>query len=281
MNKLCSSRPLVTIVTPNFNGERYLKRVVESVSRQHYSVEQIIVDDCSTDGSWQLLLQLAEKYPWLIPVRLERNSGPVVARNKAIELARGRFLAFLDVDDFWLPHKLATQIPFMLEKECGLSFSDYRFVSEDGRFIGRRLRGLDRVGWHSHHMTRHLGCLTVVLDRLQFPGFRFPNVSPACRAEDFLAWSYCIRIAGSALRCPYDLARYSVVEGSRSSNARFAASSVWELYRQVEGLNFFAAAFYYSFYALGVIWKRYRYRPLFQRGRVDKQFEWSVLPRSS
>ena len=96
----------MSIITPNFNGERFIRRVVESVCQQNYSVEHIIVDDCSTDGSWALLEELSQDYSWLKPIRLEKNAGPVVARNRAIELAQGRFLAFLDVDDFWLPHKL-------------------------------------------------------------------------------------------------------------------------------------------------------------------------------
>lgn len=272
-----NSAPLISIITPNFNGQRYLARCVKCVANQDSNLEHIIVDDCSNDDSWSLLLKLADEYPWLRPIRLERNSGPVVARNKAIELSRGRFLAFLDVDDFWLPNKLSTQLRFMYDKSCALSFSDYRFVSEDGFMIGRRLQGFNSVGWHLHHMTRYLGCLTIMLDRYKIPDFYFPSLETAKRAEDFLAWSKCIRQAGPALRCPHDLARYSVVPNSRSSVTRSSIGSVWRLYTDVEGIAFPVAGFYFFIFALGVVWKRFRYRPTLERGAVDVDHAWSLL----
>ena len=269
--------PTVSVITPNFNGERFIRRVVDSVRSQNYSLEHIIVDDSSNDGSWSLLLKLAANYPWLKPVRLDKNSGPVVARNKAIELAQGRFLAFLDVDDFWLPEKLSTQVQFMLDKDCALSFSDYRFVTENGQKIGRRLCGSNSVGWHLHHMTRYLGCLTIVLDRSKLLDFEFPDLRTAKRAEDFLAWSNCIQQAGPALRCPHDLARYSVVSNSRSSITRSSIGSVWRLYTDVEGIHFIVAGFYFFIFALGVAWKRFRYRPTFDRVAIDVDLEWTLL----
>lgn len=270
---------LVSIITPNYNGLRFIRRLIESVKRQRCSFEHIIVDDCSTDGSWALLEKLGQEYSWLKPVRLEQNSGPVVARNRAIELAQGRFLAFLDVDDFWLPDKLQKQVDFMLKEDCVLSFSDYRFVSEDGMQIGRRLSGFDQVGWHLHHMTRYLGCLTIVLDREKYPDFRIPEIRPATRAEDFLAWSQCIQRFGPALRCPHDLARYAVVPNSRSA-AKKGSISVWRLYRHLERIPLHMAAFYFFAYAAGVFWKRYWYRPFMKRVEVDQDFEWSLLPET-
>jgi teichuronic acid biosynthesis glycosyltransferase TuaG len=276
MHDLSSSRPLVSIITANFNGERFIRRVVESVCQQNYPVEHIIVDDCSTDGSWALLRKLSQNYPWLKSIRLEKNAGPVGARNRAIELAQGRFLAFLDVDDFWLPQKLQTQVEFMLSRSCVLSFSDYRFVSEDGKLIGRRLKGFEQIGWHLHHMTRYLGCLTIMLDRADYPEFRIPDIHPATRAEDFLAWSKCIKRFGPALRCPHDLARYAVVPNSRSA-AKKGSISVWHLYRHLEHIPLHLAAFYFSAYAVGVFWKRNWNRPFMKRSEVDQGYSWSLV----
>ena len=272
--------PLVSIITPNFNGGRFIRRVVDSVCQQNYPIEHIIVDDCSTDDSWAILEELSLEHPWLKLVRLAQNSGPIVARNRAIELARGRFLAFLDVDDFWLPHKLQTQIEFMLSKDCVLCFSDYRFVSEDGRKIGRLLQGFNKIGWHLHHMTRYLGCLTIVLDREKYPDFRIPEIRPATRAEDFLAWSQCILRFGPALRCPHDLARYSVVSNSRSADKMEGAISVWRLYRQLEDISVQIAAFYFCVYVAGVLWKRHWNDPVMNRSEVDRDYEWSLLPET-
>jgi teichuronic acid biosynthesis glycosyltransferase TuaG len=274
------AKPLVSIITPNFNGERFIRRVVESVRQQNYPVEHIIVDDCSTDGSWALLQELKQVYSWLKSVRIEQNSGSAIARNRAIDLAQGRFLAFLDVDDLWLPHKLQTQIEFMLTKGCVLSFSDYRFVSEDGRKIGRRLKGFDQIGWHLHHMTRYLGCPTIVLDREKYPDFKIPNISRDLPLEDFLACSDYIQRHGAALRCPHDLARYAVVENSQSSGKKRQAGAVWKVYRDIESIALLSALFYFIFFVIGAFWKHYWNRPFMKRVDVDQDYEWTLLPES-
>jgi len=273
------SEPTVSVITPNYNGHRFIRRAVECVRRQNYPVEHIIVDDCSTDGSSALLEKLSNEFPWLRSARLPIKSGPAVARNKAIDLAQGRFLAFLDIDDFWLPHKIKTQIDFMLSNNSTLSFSDYRFVSEDGKKIGRRIQGCNRINWHLHHMTRYLGCLTIVLDRKQYPEFKFPNLAASVRAEDFIAWSRCIKQYGPALRCPHDLARYSVVNNSRSSKMIRASYSSWYVYREIEKICFLEALFYFFTYSLGVLWKRFWNRPFMNRAEIDQDYGWSLLQK--
>ncbi len=274
-----SSKPLVSVITPVFNGERFIQRVVNSVSQQNFSVQHIIVDDCSTDDSWNLLESLTTKFPWLKPIRLNKNSGPVLARNEAIKNASGRYIAFLDVDDFWLPGKLSTQISFMEENNCGISFTDYRFVSENGAFIGPRIKGFNSIGDHLHHMTRYLGCLTIVIDREKYPNFLIPDISPAYRAEDFLAWrDYMLQVGEPALRCPHDLARYSVVQNSRSSKPLRAAKSVWLLYRDVERLSLLKSLFYFSCYLAFSFLKRKIYKPQLKREKVDSgDIAWSII----
>jgi len=244
--KALADFPLVSVITPNFNGYKFIKRAIESVKLQNFNCEHIVIDDCSTDQSWHLLKTQAKKYKWLKIYQLSNNCGPIIARNKALEIARGRFVAFLDVDDIWLPHKLETQIKFMIDKDCALSFSDYRFISEDGTFIGRRLKGFSKIGWHLHHMTRYLGCLTIIVDRKKIPNFYMPDINVNYFAEDFLTWSRCILTIGSAFRCPHDLARYSLVSSSRSSNSFITAKSIWKLYRNIEKIHLIPSQMFYG-----------------------------------
>ena len=267
----------VSVITPNFNGIRYLERAIEAVRRQNFSLEHIIVDDCSSDGSWDLLITLSAKYNWLRPIRLSRNSGPVAARNEAIKVAKGRFISFLDVDDIWLPSKLSTQIPYMIENNSAISFSDYRFMSEDGVKIGKLLKGPNRVGWYLHHATRYIGCLTVIVDRYHLPNFYFTSISPSYRAEDFLAFASAIKKSGYALRCPNDLARYSIVPASRSSNLIRNAVSIWRIYRVIEKIPFITSIMLFISFALIASYKRLRYRPTKPRASVDSDFRWSVI----
>jgi glycosyltransferase involved in cell wall biosynthesis len=95
----------------------------------------IIVDDCSTDGSYEKALEYAKKYDRIKVVRMHKNSGTAHARNKGIELSRGGYLAFLDSDDVWLPEKLEKQIHFMLENNYDFTFTEYEHINEDGTTI--------------------------------------------------------------------------------------------------------------------------------------------------
>ena len=262
--------PFISVVTPVYNARKFLPRLFESVqSQQGVFVEHILVDDCSTDGSLAFMEDMAKTNPLIKVVRLSSNQGPVVARNRGISLATGKYLAFLDADDYWLPQKALVQAQFMAHTGAAMSFTDYRFISEDGQRIGRCLQGPASVGFALHHMTRYLGCLTVMVNRERCRDFQFPGITPAYRAEDFLAWSTVIARHGPALRCPHDLARYAVVANSRSSGALRAARSVWKLYRSVEGIAVVPAALYFSVYAAFALWKRHWFRPLKVATTVD------------
>jgi teichuronic acid biosynthesis glycosyltransferase TuaG len=255
------SRRVVSVITPCFNGGRFLDRVVECVAMQGYDLEHILVDDGSTDDTWAKILVLADRFDWIRPLKLSRNCGPSIARNAAIRMSTGKYLAFLDVDDIWLPEKLSVQIEFMEREECALSFTDYRFISDDGSLVGWRFRGFNQIGWNLHHMTRSIGCLTVIVDHEKIPEFSFPEIGSDLRAEDFLAWSSCIAKYGNAVRCPHDLARYSIVLGSRSSNKVNGSLKIWRIYRKVEKIPVFLSMIFFMCYVLHAFWKRYYYAP--------------------
>ena len=260
----------MSIITPVYNASKFLPRLLSSVGNQNgVTYEHILVDDYSQDDSYTLLNELALENSFMTVVRLSKKSGPVVARNEAIKHASGRYLAFLDADDYWLPNKLATQVKFMEENDAALSFSDYRFISEDGRLIGDRISGFNKIGWRLHHMTRYLGCLTIMVNREKVPDFKFPNINPGVRAEDFLAWSEIIRRTGPALRCPHDLARYAQVANSRSSLGLRAAKSVWEMYRVLEKIPLVRALPYFIAYVFFASFKRSWYRPRLESSVID------------
>lgn len=262
--------PLVSVITPAYNASPFLGRLVSCVQAQTgITYEHIIVDDASIDDTGARLAEYATSDDRIRVITCRRNVGVVQARNLAITEARGRFLAFLDADDAWLPGKLRHQVDFMLSKSAAISYTDYRFMSADGARVGRILKGPGRVGWHFHHMTRYLGCLTIMIDRAKCPDFSFGSVSSEYRAEDFLAWSKVLKQHRYAYRCPLDLARYAVVENSRSSDGRRAAKSVWRLYVDVEGLPRLWAAFYFLCYVVFSTAKRYLCRPRWPAEKFD------------
>ena len=124
---------LISIITPNYNDECYLVQTIESVLAQTYTNwEMLIVDDCSSDNSYDIALEYAKKDSRIRVYRMDQNSGAAICRNKAIELSQGDYLAFLDSDDLWLPEKLEKQLQFMIENNCDFSFTEYEHINEDG-----------------------------------------------------------------------------------------------------------------------------------------------------
>src|SRR5690554_3195610 len=119
-------QPEVSVITANYNCERFIEATIKSVLSQSFAnFEMIIVDDCSTDRGVEIIRKYCSLDPRIKLIELQQNSGPAVARNVAIEVARGRFLAFLDSDDQWTPDKLEIQIDFMKKNELALTFTEY------------------------------------------------------------------------------------------------------------------------------------------------------------
>jgi glycosyltransferase involved in cell wall biosynthesis len=253
-----------------YNASKFISGVLECVASQDLVVcEHILVDDCSQDNSYALLCEAALNYPNIKVARLPKNSGPIAARNEAIKMASGKYLAFLDADDYWMPNKLATQVTFMEKNDVALSFTDYRHISENGALIGRLISGLNKINWELHHITRYIGCLTVVINREKCPDFLFKGIGKSSRGEDFLAWSEVIKKYGPALRCPHDLARYRDVLNSRSSNIMNSISSMFNIYRYVENISLVKLVPYFICYVFFATIKKLWARPFLLSSSID------------
>ena len=226
----------VSVITPMYNARPWLPGLFESTSQQTFQAfEHLLVDDCSTDGSAELAEALRADDPRAKILRMARNCGPAAARNAAIATARARYLAFLDADDLWLPHKLERQLRWMKAQGHAFTYHDYRHMSRDGTRVGAVVSGPDVLTLASLHTRRGTGCLSVMVDTHQLPWFRFPELERSL-PEDFLAWLAILQHGHSGHRLPEDLGRYRLTPASRSSNKLRAALAVWRLYRKVENL---------------------------------------------
>ena len=129
---------LVSIITPSYGSERFISDTVNSVLVQTYQDwEMIIVDDVSPDNSNEIIEEYIKKDNRIKLIKLEKNSGPAIARNRAIKEAKGRYIAFLDADDLWIPEKLEKQIVFMSENNLDLTYSSYKLIDEDNNSLGK------------------------------------------------------------------------------------------------------------------------------------------------
>jgi teichuronic acid biosynthesis glycosyltransferase TuaG len=128
----------VSIVTPAYNAAAYLPQTIDSVVRQTYGRwEMLVVDDCSTDRTRSIVEDHSARDARVRLIAQARNGGPARARQAAIEAASGRYIAFLDSDDCWLPAKLERQLDFMQRSGVAFSFTAFRRVSADGSMLGR------------------------------------------------------------------------------------------------------------------------------------------------
>lgn len=241
--------PLVTIVTPLHNARRWAGDLVAVSRRQTLSdYEHLIVDDASDDDGASVLKGLIAGDARYRLLAMRTNGGPAAARNLAIRQARGRFLAFLDADDAWLPTKLERQVHWMLETGCAFSYHDYRHMSHDGTLIGDVVVAPEALDFKALHTQKGVGCLAVMIDRSQIPDFLFPDLDRTL-PEDFLAWLEIIESGVYGRRFPEDLARYRRSEHSRSSNKLKAALAMWKIYARTEKLSPATAGWWWVRYA--------------------------------
>jgi glycosyltransferase involved in cell wall biosynthesis len=242
--------PLVSIVMPVYDAAAWLARSVGSVRAQSWSRwELLAVDDCSRDGSLAMLRGMASEDPRIRPLPQACNGGVAAARNAGIEAARGRFIAFLDSDDWWEPRKLELQVSDMLARDLSISYAPYVRVGEDGTRLSE-VHPPPRVDYAGMLRSNHIGNLTGIYDR-RLGDARFRKVGH----EDYVFWLDLVRRAGGAACVPHEgpLASYLVRDGSVSANKLRAARWQWRIYRDIEGIGWLGSArlmLHYGWHAL-------------------------------
>lgn len=230
---------------PSYNTGRFIAETVRSVLAQTYTDwELIIVDDCSTDNTMEVLASLChpernevESKDLTSRIRVfqnDSNSGAAVSRNKALREARGKYIAFLDSDDLWVPDKLEKQIRFMEENGYAFTYTKYSEIDENGNPLGIVVGGPRHVGKIGMFNYCWPGCLTVMYDREVVGDIQIADIK---KNNDYAIWLKVIRKAKCHL-LPEVLASYRKRTGS-ISNHSYVALIKWhyKLYREAEGMN--------------------------------------------
>lgn len=240
-------KELVSIVTANYNAEKFIVETIDSVLSQSYqNWEMIIVDDCSTDGSIGIVKEYIAKDSRIRLIQLEQNSGPAVARNRAIEEAKGRYIAFLDSDDIWKPEKLEKQIAFMQENHIDFSYAAYNLIDEDGAEKGY-FSIPEKQNYIDLLKTCSIGCLTAIYDIKKLGKIKMPNIK---RAQDYALWLRILKKTKYAYGLNEILGTYRLRNTSVSSNKFKKAKYQWKVYREVEKMGLFKSTFYFAHYAI-------------------------------
>lgn len=232
---------LISIITPVHNAEDFVSECIESVRNQTYTNwEHILVDDCSSDRSAEIIKSYSNLDPRIKCIKLIKNSGAGIARNKAIEISKGTYIAFLDCDDLWYSDKLQKQRKYMKENNCFFSFSSYDKIDEDSVRVGKKVMAKPRISYRQALLKNPIGCLTAMYD-VNFYGKQYmPSIR---KRQDYALWLKLLKKA-DAHGLPESLASYRVRKSSISSNKLSLLKYEWKIYREEEGLPFLKSAFY-------------------------------------
>lgn len=244
---------LVSVITPTYNSALTIDATIESVIAQSYPQWQmIIVDDASTDETVNIIKKWQAQDDRISLIQLEYNSGAAIARNMAIQIAMGRYIAFLDSDDYWEAEKLDKQIHFMNSKNAGLSYTAYKKINDIGEHIG--CVGVPKtVSYKDLLKSNVIGCLTTMYDTSKIGKIYMPEIRTR---QDYGLWLNILKHKTTvAYGLNEVLATYLVRSDSISSNKKEAALNTFKLYRDIEKLGNVKSVYYFCHYVLRALVK--------------------------
>lgn len=236
---------LVSIITPSYNSARFIKQTIESVIKQtHQNWEMIIIDDCSIDASVEIIQGYMQKDSRIRLIKLEKNSGPAIARNKGIKAAKGKYLTFIDSDDIWNQYFLEKSIKFINAKKCDFVFASYERVDENLNPILNPFIASKKVNYNDILKTCNISCLTAFINIKNIGKFYMENVGH----EDYTLWLKILKKIDCAYGIQEPLAKYRILNNSLSRNKIQSALWQWQIYRKIEKLSLIQSLYYFVQY---------------------------------
>ncbi len=252
---MIKSEPLVSIITPAYNSGKFIGKTIDSVIGQSYSNwELIIVDDCSIDNTFEIILGYSNKDKRIRIIKLPSNSGhPSIPRNVGIKSSNGKYISFLDSDDYWLHNKLKVQVNYMEERQLMFSHMNYFFCDEHGKLFEREFIVRPEMNYIDLVKFNGIGCLTVMYNcEILGKQYFIPNVAQ----EDFIYWlEICNKLNRvSGIQEAHSV--YRIRGNSVSSNKFKMAIGNWSIYYNYLGFNLIKSIYFFSCFSINWIYKR-------------------------
>lgn len=243
---------IVSIITPVYNSEKYLKDTIESVIMQDYeNWELIIIDDSSTDNSRAIVKSYMLKDERIHLILLSENSGVANARNVGMKASRGRYIAFLDSDDLWYPDKLSQQVTFMKTHNYYFTYSNYDLINDQGNKLNKEIKAPLHLDYKDLLRGNPIGCLTVMIDCENIKSIEMPTI----RHEDYATWLNIVKNGVEAFGINKSLALYRKANNSLSSNKFKAIKWTWNIYRKNQQLNLLNSLTCLGMYMVNILLK--------------------------
>lgn len=248
---------LISIIVPVYNAEKYIENTVNCVLAQTYkNWELILVVDCCSDNTEQVIKDMAERLQdeRIRAVFQEKNTGAAGARNNGLAVSKGRYIAYLDADDVWTPEKLQKELAFMRERDAAFVFTGYEFGDENAVGTGKVVNVPETLTYKQALNNTTIFTSTVMFDTVKIPKGEL-NM-PEIKSEDTALWWRVLRSGHTAYGLNENLVIYRRPATSLSSNKMEAIRRIWNLYRKAEGLNIFASAYHFCFWAFRAVKRR-------------------------
>ena len=244
---------LVSVIIPIYNAEKYISDTIRSVKNQtHPNWEIILVDDCSSDATLSVVSQYESEQIRIY--KQEVNQGVAQARNRGVQEAKGRYIAFLDADDLWVSDKLEKQLKLMKEKEAEFTFTSYEFANEDAVGNGKIAHVPEVIDYKKALKNTIIFTSTVMFDleNITKEEIKMPQI----KSEDTATWWRVLRNGRIGYGLDEVCTIYRRPAKSLSSNKLSAVKRIWNLYRKAEGLSLLKSAYYFVFYAVNTTVRR-------------------------
>lgn len=241
----------VSIVIPVYNNSKYLSECLDSVVNQTYTnLEIIIVDDKSTDNGLQIIKKYKDKR--IRVIKLNKNSGVAIARNKGIEASTGAYLCFIDADDYWVLDKIEKQVKFMEDNNYVFIYSNYLYYSDNKKHVAKVPSKLD---YKSAIKNTAIFTSTVMfnMEVLSKEDIYMPNIK---KGQDTATWWQVLKKGYTAYAMNEELSIYRVGNKSLSHNKFKALKRTWNLYKR-EDMNIFKKVYCFICYVFNAIKRRF------------------------
>jgi teichuronic acid biosynthesis glycosyltransferase TuaG len=233
---------LVSIITPTFNSAKYITETIQSVQKQtHQNWEMIIIDDCSSDNTDDIIKDFILKDKRIHFYQLTSNSGPAVARNKGIENIRGKYMTFLDADDIWFEDFIENSIKIIQKTGIHFVFSSYKRSDEELNFIYSDFIVPQKVTYSDILKSNSISCLTAFIDIETLGRKSMPLIR---KRQDMGLWLQYLKEIPFAFGIKETKAIYRIRENSLSRKKSNLLKYQWLFYREVEELNVFRSIYY-------------------------------------
>lgn len=242
----------VSVVIPVHNGAAYIGRALDSALEQTLPLEIIIIDDASTDDLMNVLEPYLQR-PEIRLIRNQHNLGVAESRNKGVRSAAGKYIAFLDCDDWWEPGKLVRQLKLLEETGCVLCATGRRLVTPDGKQTDRIIGVKENLVYRDLLFQNPVNCSSVVVRR--DVAAAFPMIHDECH-EDYIMWLQILQKYRSACAINEPLLNYRLSDTVSPGNKLQSAGMTYKVYRHM-GFGVFKSLICFVAYAFNGVKKYY------------------------